>query len=81
MTGTIKLNIRYDGLVYPCEAFKNDLPQDFVEVRPDSVYMESLKDIYANSVYLARIRERLQEYQMIETNENCMNQYYTQKGK
>lgn len=79
MTGTSKLNIRYDGLVYPCEAFKNDLPEDFVAIRPESVYMKSLKDIYTQSAYLAEIRKRLQEYQMIDTDENCMNQYYTKK--
>lgn len=79
MTGTSKLNIRYDGLVYPCEAFKNDLPDDFVEVGPDSVYIKSLNEIYNNSAYLAEIRERLREYQVIETDENCMNQYYAKK--
>lgn len=81
MTGTSKLNIRYDGLVYPCEAFKNDLPSGFVKNKPDSIYLKTLKEIYANSAYLSEIRERLQEYQMIETDENCMNQYYMKNAE
>lgn len=79
MTGTSKLNIRYDGLVYPCEAFKNDLPSGFIKSKPDSIYLKTLKEIYTNSAYLSEVRERLQEYQSIETDENCMNQYYMKK--
>ncbi len=81
MTGTSKLNIRYDGLVYPCEAFKNDLPSGFVKSKPDSIYLKTLKEIYSNSAYLSEIRERLQEYQTIATDENCMNQYYMKNRK
>lgn len=81
MTGTSKLNIRYDGLVYPCEAFKNDLPVGFTKSSPDSIYQETLKDIYINSAYLSEVRESLQKYQTIETDENCMNQYYMKKEK
>ena len=76
-TGIAKLNIRYDGLVYPCEAFKNDLPEGFVMSRPDSVYEKSLKYIYEHSSYLTEIRNKLFEFQMNDCNETCMNQYYT----
>lgn len=75
-TGIVKLNVRYDGLVYPCEAFKNDLPEGFVGSRPDSVYDKSLKEIYEQSVYLTEIRQRLQEFQLVDCDESCMNQYY-----
>jgi len=75
-TGISKLNIRYDGLVYPCEAFKNDLPVGFTKVRPDSIYERRLNDIYENSQYLKEIRERLEHFQSMQTCENCMNQYY-----
>ena len=80
-TGIIKLNVRYDGLVYPCEAFKNDLPEGFVESRPDSVYEKSLKVIYEHSEYLMEIRQRLNEFQFVDCGESCMNQYYCKKEK
>ena len=76
-TGIAKLNVRYDGLVYPCEAFKNNLPEGFVESRPDSVYDKSLKEIYEYSEYLMDIRQRLNEFQFVDCDESCMNQYYT----
>ena len=75
-TGIVKLNVRYDGLVYPCEAFKNDLPDGFVVSRPDSVYEKSLKKIYEHSEYLIEIRQRLNEFQFVDCDESCMNQYY-----
>ena len=76
-TGIIKLNIRYDGLVYPCEAFKNDLPQGFITSRPESVYEKSLLEIYEESSYLKEIRQKLHDFQSVNTCERCMNQYYT----
>lgn len=78
-TGIIKLNVRYDGLVYPCEAFKNDLPERFVESRPDNVYEKNLKEIYEHSEYLIEIRQRLNEFQFFDCDESCMNQYYNKK--
>lgn len=76
-TGIAKLNVRYDGLVYPCEAFKNNLPEGFVESRPDSVFDKNLKEIYEYSEYLMDIRQRLNEFQFVDCDESCMNQYYT----
>ena len=75
-TGIIKLNVRYDGLVYPCEAFKNDLPEGFVNSRPDSVCEKRLKEIYEHSEYLMEIRQKLQEFQSVICAESCMNQHY-----
>ena len=80
MTGISKLNIRYDGLVYPCEAFKNDLPVGFTEAGPDSIYDKPLECIYQDSPYLLEIRDRLQAFQLVKTCENCMNQYYRKES-
>ena len=63
MTSISKLNIRYDGNVYPCEAFKNDQPKYIPHATADNVYDKSLKDIYSNSVYLQQIRDLLEKYQ------------------
>lgn len=80
MTATKKINIRYDGVVYPCEAFKNDLPENFTVARPESIYGKSFREIYNNSPYLQEIREKLIAYQRINTCENCINQYYRNGG-
>lgn len=75
MTSISKLNIRYDGNVYPCEAFKNDQPQNIPHAAADNIYDKSLKNIYSNSVYLKQIRDLLEKYQTQETCETCMAQY------
>ena len=81
LTGIVKLDVRYDGKVYPCEAFKNDNIKKMIMVEPDSIYHKSLKDIYENSEYLKQVRRLLNEFQGIDTCETCMNQYYVQNGK
>lgn len=75
MTSISKLNIRYDGNVYPCEAFKNDQPFFISHAQADNVYENRLRDIYANSVYLQQIREMLEKYQACETCETCLAQF------
>lgn len=75
-TGTSKLNIRYDGNVYPCEAFKNDLPHGLTGAYPDNVNQRRLIDIYRHSAYLNEIRQKLIAFQQVDTCETCMNQYY-----
>ena len=62
--GRNKLCIRYDGLVFGCEAFKYiQLCDDQgCPVKPDSVYDMSLEDIYANSTYLKLEREFVVQY-------------------
>ena len=79
MTSISKLNIRYDGNVYPCEAFKNDQPIYISHAAADNVYNKSLKDIYSNSIYLQQIRDLLDKYQSNETSETCMAQYLSNK--
>ena len=76
MTGSSKLDIRYDGRVYPCEAYK-DMP-DGVNA-PDNILEKRLSAIYENSAYLNEIRQQLEEFQKVNTCESCMNQYYRDK--
>ena len=78
MTGTSKLDIRYDGKVYPCEAFK-DMP-DGINA-PDSIYEKRLSEIYNNSAYLNEIRRQLDDFQQVNTCECCMNQYYRKQNE
>lgn len=79
LAGTKKINIRYDGVVYPCEAFKNDLPVNFTETEPENIYKKPLGEIYCNSSYLQEIRSKLVAFQNMNTCENCINQYYKKR--
>lgn len=76
MTGIMKLNIRYDGNVYPCEAFKNDSFSNISDLKPGNIKIERLKNIYENSPYLNEIRNHLLDFQQFDTCETCMSQYY-----
>ena len=70
-----KLNIKYDGCVFPCEVFKNDrdslLPNG---LQPNNVYNASLLDIYTNSSYLKYVREVSEQYAHGKNSENCIGQ-------
>ena len=81
MTGTSKLDIRYDGNVYPCEAFKNDNLSNVITAQSDSICDKSLKEIYQTSEYLNHVRRLLNDFQSIDTCETCINQYYVKYGK
>ena len=71
-----KLNIRYDGSVFPCEVFKNDKVQTLPDgVQPDNIYNSSLIEIYNNSKYLRYIREESEKYLCSNKNETCIGQY------
>ena len=76
LTGTSKLNIRYDGNVYPCEAFKNEFGCKMIVSEPDNVNVRRLVDIYANSKFLNEVRLMNEQFQVINTCETCVNQYY-----
>lgn len=78
MTGTSKLDIRYDGKVYPCEAYK-DMPDGIYA--PDSINEKRLSEIYKNSSYLNEIRNQLEDFQQINTCESCMNQYFRNQNE
>lgn len=76
LTGICKLDVRYDGNVYPCEAFKNDNLKR-ITAEADNVNSKSLKEIYYSSDYLKQVRSLLDAFQSEQTCETCMNQYYT----
>ena len=81
MAGTVKLNIRYDGNVYPCEAFKNDKPSNLSTFKPDNIKFRRLKDIYNDSHFLNDIRRHLIGFQQVNTCETCMSQFYMNNNK
>lgn len=62
--GKDKLCVRYDGLVFGCEAFKYVHLHDRLGclVQPDSIYSMALEDIYTDSEYLKLEREFVARY-------------------
>lgn len=74
-TGSVKLTVRYDGYVFPCEAFKDRMMVIDEDITPENVKDNSLKDIYENSAYLRRIREGMKAYLEQNHNECCFGQY------
>lgn len=53
-----KLNIRYDGKVFPCEVFKNNGVEPLSDCEPDNIYEKSIEYIYKNQLnaYVILIR-------------------------
>ncbi len=74
-TGSVKLTVRYDGYVFPCEAFKDGMMEIVENITPENVKDKSLIDIYENSDYLRRVREGLRAYSECNSNERCFGQY------
>lgn len=74
-TGSIKLTVRYDGYVFPCEAFKDGMMEIENGVPPENVKKKRLKDIYEESGYLKIVREGLRAYLGCEGNEYCYGQF------
>ena len=81
MAGSVKLNVRYDGKVFPCEAFKDDTSNRCFTYSPSNIYDTSLIDIYNNDVYLAEVRTMLDMYHSVCRKEKCFNQYIRKNGK
>lgn len=75
LTGSVKMVVRYDGNVYPCEAFKNDQPNHIAHASADNVKSFPLADIYRQSQYLNEVRSWLESFQDIDTCETCLAQY------
>ncbi|UQT36218.1 hypothetical protein M5E82_12490 [Parabacteroides distasonis] len=50
--------MRYDGNVYPCEAFKDDANNESFTHTPQNVYNNRLIDIYQNSAFLVEVRKK-----------------------
>jgi MoaA/NifB/PqqE/SkfB family radical SAM enzyme len=77
-----KLNIKYDGKVFPCEVFKNDrMIHRLNGLKPDSIFDGSLRDIYNNSKYLQQIRELYQNFSSGKHCETCIGQYLINSGE
>ena len=77
---TGKLNIRYDGNVFPCEVFKNDsLSHCLNGTNPESIYEKSLLEIYQNSGYLNMARDLSKDFLCKNDCETCIGQYLINK--
>ena len=81
LAGVSKLDVRYDGKVYPCEAFKNENLKHLITAEADNVKEKSLKEIYRKSDYLLQARKLLEKFQTQMTCETCMNQFYTKHNQ
>ena len=73
-----KLNIKYDGYVYPCEVFKNVHGFSDSNEMPESIFNKSIEEIYDNSTYLKNIRNYINEFCQSNNCENCAGQFYIQ---
>ncbi len=80
-TGTVKLTVRYDGFVFPCEAFKDGLMEIEEGITPENVKNKRLLEIYSNSAYLQSVREGLKTYTDCEGEEHCYGQYCRNKER
>lgn len=74
--GSAKISIRYDGNVYPCEAFKNDEPKGIVSATPDNIYNKRFAEIYRDSEYLIQVRQLIAQFRSRHECESCANQYF-----
>lgn len=72
---TDKINIRYDGNVYPCEVFKDDLLNKSLGCEPDTVLRDSFMNIYHKSAYLNSVRDRIAAFKKTDSNEACYGQF------
>ena len=70
-----KINVRYDGNVYPCEVFKDDLLNAKLGCEPDTVWKDSFYDIYKKSPYLNVVRRRIEAFKKEDGNETCYGQF------
>lgn len=72
---TDKINIRYDGNVYPCEVFKDDLLNKSLGCEPDNVLRDSFINIYHKSAYLNSVRDRIAAFKKTDSKETCYGQF------
>lgn len=70
-----KINVRYDGNVYPCEVFKDDLLNAKLGCEPDNVWKDSFYNIYKSSPYLNVVRKSIEAFKKEEGNETCYGQF------
>lgn len=76
---TDKINVRYDGNVYPCEVFKDDLLNTKLGCEPDNVWNDSFYHIYQNSPYLNVVRRRIEAFKKEDGDETCYGQFKMKK--
>ena len=74
-----KINVRYDGNVYPCEVFKDNLLNAKLGCEPDTVWKDSFYDIYKNSPYLNVVRRRIEAFKKEGGDETCYGQFKMEK--
>lgn len=70
-----KINVRYDGNVYPCEVFKDDLLSAKLGCEPDNVWKDSFYNIYQNSPYLNVVRKSIEAFKKEDGDETCYGQF------
>lgn len=70
-----KINVRYDGNVYPCEVFKDDLLNAKLGYEPDNIWKDSIYDIYKNSPYLNVVRKSIEAFKKEDGDETCYGQF------
>lgn len=75
-----KLNIRYDGKVFPCEVFKNNQVEPLADCEPGNIFNESIEKIYMNSEYLKKARELVHFHACSKNCEQCVGQYYMKEN-
>ena len=70
-----KLNIKYDGKVFPCEVFKNyDFINSLPGLVPMNIYTNRLKTIYVQSRYLICVRNISNDFLTQNDKETCIGQ-------
>ena len=72
---TDKINIRYDGNVYPCEVFKDDILNAKLGYNPDNVYKSRFYEIYQKSPYLNVVRRGIEAFKKEDGEEVCYGQF------
>lgn len=70
-----KINVRYDGNVYPCEVFKDDILNSLLGYEPDNVWKDSFYHIYQNSPYLNVVRKSIEAFKKEDGDETCYGQF------
>jgi MoaA/NifB/PqqE/SkfB family radical SAM enzyme len=75
-----KLNIKYDGYVFPCEVFKNDRAGVQLKgLKPGNIHNCSLYEIYNDSLYLKYVRDYSRSYNRGKYGEACIGQHLISK--
>lgn len=74
-----KINVRYDGNVYPCEVFKDDLLNAKLGCEPDNIWKDSFYNIYQNSPYLNVVRKSIDAFKKEDGDETCYGQFKMEK--